>query len=131
MKKRPLKTSRREFWLRHLQRHQEMGGRLSDYAKQHNLNIACLYSWKYQLQAKGFWPTFSESLVDGAPSAVATLKKTSPVHFAEVTPRSLAATSLPAIPAITLHLANGIRVECSGINEGEFRWLLQCARELA
>ena len=45
MKKRSTPAKKQEFWLQHLRRHQEMGGRLSDYAKANDLNVSVFYNW--------------------------------------------------------------------------------------
>src|SRR5258708_40128056 len=43
--------------LEHLQRAQERGATLRDYAAQSGLNVQELYSGKGRLRRKGFWPT--------------------------------------------------------------------------
>jgi hypothetical protein len=71
-------TERQQATLEHLKHAQELGSKLSDYARAFGVDLKDLYNGRTQLQRKGFWPKLrsTECAEPSAPELLA-------VQFAE------------------------------------------------
>lgn len=88
-------TTKQQQMLEHIQRAQQLGQSLSDYAREHGLSPKALYNYHWLLRQKGLLQAASDS----AP-------------FVKVTP-TLLQSRLSSATAMTCHIyfPNGIRIQ--------------------
>ncbi len=97
-------TDKQQYWLAHLQRCQELGQSLSDYAKAHELDLKALYNWKWMLSQRG--------MTRGA--------ATTSALFSQV---KVAQRSSDASTPIQIQFPNGCLLRCEATDEATLRAL--------
>jgi hypothetical protein len=114
-------TERQRTVLEHLQHAEELGSKLSDYAKAFGINLKDLYNGRTQLQRKGLWPKMrsAESSERDAPELLA-------VQVAE-----LGSSQESGDWTCRLRAGGGWTMECRGFPEVSWLAALWAATEKA
>jgi hypothetical protein len=99
---------RRAFWIQHLQECSMAGGRLSDYARRHELKVGEGYQWTRVLKREGLWPL---QPVGGSTVLSVILKRKPVPRFARVRIEPPQGSELLSTLKVQLLLANGRRAE--------------------